>query len=168
MGGFYCRFYRMHFGGARIFRAVACFFHERVHDRFPRSFSKFFFHEHNRWPVPTNLINFFFKFSHNLRKTNMDLDFSQEKRPKVTLPKHFLNDMLHEVNQWHLMAQFAELDYGLGDEETMIMFKMRLTALLVKMMYVSGETAEPFSETTGMVEEIVRQQVIEMVRNFAI
>lgn len=31
------------------------------------------------------------------------------------------------------------------------------------MMYVSGETAEASSETTGMIEEIVRQQVIEMV-----
>jgi hypothetical protein len=38
-----------------------------------------------------------------------------------------------------------------------------LTNLLKKMMYVSGETAEPSTETTGMVEEIVRQQVIEMV-----
>lgn len=33
-----------------------------------------------------------------------------------------------------------------------------------QMMYVSGETAEPSAETTGMVEEIVRQQVIEMLR----
>jgi hypothetical protein len=32
-----------------------------------------------------------------------------------------------------------------------------------QMMYVSGETAEASSETTGMIEEIVRQQVIEMV-----
>lgn len=32
------------------------------------------------------------------------------------------------------------------------------------MMYVSGETAEASAETTGMIEEIVRQQVIEMVR----
>jgi transcription initiation protein SPT3 len=31
------------------------------------------------------------------------------------------------------------------------------------MMYVSGETAEASAETTGMIEEIVRQQVIEMV-----
>jgi transcription initiation protein SPT3 len=31
------------------------------------------------------------------------------------------------------------------------------------MMYVSGETAEASIETTGMIEEIVRQQVIEMV-----
>jgi transcription initiation protein SPT3 len=34
---------------------------------------------------------------------------------------------------------------------------------LSQMMYVSGETAEASAETTGMIEEIVRQQVIEMV-----
>ncbi|KAG9242549.1 transcription initiation factor IID, 18kD subunit-domain-containing protein [Calycina marina] len=33
-----------------------------------------------------------------------------------------------------------------------------------QMMYVSGETAEASPETTGMIEEIVRQQVIEMLR----
>lgn len=33
----------------------------------------------------------------------------------------------------------------------------------LQMMYVSGETAEASPETTGMIEEIVRQQVIEMV-----
>jgi transcription initiation protein SPT3 len=31
------------------------------------------------------------------------------------------------------------------------------------MMFVSGETAEPSHETTSMIEELVRQQVIEMV-----
>ena len=30
-------------------------------------------------------------------------------------------------------------------------------------MFVSGETAEPSIETTTIIEEIVRQQVIEMV-----
>lgn len=34
---------------------------------------------------------------------------------------------------------------------------------LSQMMFVSGETAEPSPETTGMIEEIVRQQVVEMV-----
>ncbi|KAI0132106.1 transcription initiation factor IID, 18kD subunit-domain-containing protein [Xylariales sp. AK1849] len=34
-----------------------------------------------------------------------------------------------------------------------------------QMMYVSGETGEPSTETTSMIEEIVRQQVIEMLRN---
>jgi Transcription initiation factor IID, 18kD subunit len=34
------------------------------------------------------------------------------------------------------------------------------------MMFVSGEVAEPLSETTGLVEDIVRAQVVEMVRFF--
>ncbi len=34
------------------------------------------------------------------------------------------------------------------------------------MMYVSGETSEASVDTTGMIEEIVRQQVIEMVNIF--
>lgn len=33
----------------------------------------------------------------------------------------------------------------------------------LQMMYVSGETGEPSVETTGIIEEIVRQQVIEIV-----
>jgi hypothetical protein len=41
--------------------------------------------------------------------------------------------------------------------------KTPLTVETRKMMYVSGETAEASPETTGMIEEIVRQQVIEMV-----
>lgn len=35
--------------------------------------------------------------------------------------------------------------------------------ILTQMMYVSGETGEPSAETTGMIEEIVRQQVVEIV-----
>jgi hypothetical protein len=50
------------------------------------------------------------------------------------------------------------------DVETLEDFRCRLTKKIEQMMYVSGETAEPSTETTGMVEEIVRQQVIEMVR----
>jgi hypothetical protein len=34
----------------------------------------------------------------------------------------------------------------------------------IKMMFVSGETAEPSPETTTLIEEITRQQVIEIVR----
>lgn len=43
------------------------------------------------------------------------------------------------------------------------MANVRIRRWFQKMMYVSGETAEASSETTGMIEEIVRQQVIEMV-----
>lgn len=44
------------------------------------------------------------------------------------------------------------------------MANVRVLRWFAQMMYVSGETAEASSETTGMIEEIVRQQVIEMVR----
>ena len=50
------------------------------------------------------------------------------------------------------------------DEETWEDWVQRLTELIEQMMFVSGETAEPSPDTTGMIEEIVRQQVIEMVR----
>ncbi|KAH6635170.1 transcription initiation factor IID, 18kD subunit-domain-containing protein [Chaetomium sp. MPI-SDFR-AT-0129] len=35
----------------------------------------------------------------------------------------------------------------------------------LKMMYVSGESGEPSVETTGIIEDIVRQQVIEILKN---
>lgn len=38
-----------------------------------------------------------------------------------------------------------------------------LTDAILQMMFVSGETADPSIETTGMIEEIVRDQVVEMV-----
>lgn len=42
-------------------------------------------------------------------------------------------------------------------------WKETLTDMIIQMMFVSGETVEASAETTGMIEEIVRQQVIEMV-----
>jgi len=42
-------------------------------------------------------------------------------------------------------------------------FSSRLLDQILQMMYVSGETGEPSVETTGIIEEIVRQQVIEIV-----
>lgn len=36
------------------------------------------------------------------------------------------------------------------------------------MMFVSGEAAEPSVETTSLIEEIVRQQVIEIVSPIAV
>lgn len=56
------------------------------------------------------------------------------------------------------------------DCETKEDFKQRLINWIGQMMFVSGETAEPSPETTWMIEEIVREQVLEMVcravRNF--
>ena len=47
--------------------------------------------------------------------------------------------------------------------ENVVQCKARLTQWFRQMMFVSGETAEPSAETTWMIEEIVREQVIEMV-----
>lgn len=49
------------------------------------------------------------------------------------------------------------------DEETKEEFKQRLIHVIGQMMFVSGEQAEPSAETTWMIEEIVREQVLEMV-----
>jgi hypothetical protein len=59
-------------------------------------------------------------------------------------------------------------NYPIGDEndwENMEDFKQRLIHWIGQMMFVSGETAEPSPETTWMIEEIVREQVVEMVRS---
>ena len=60
--------------------------------------------------------------------------------------------------------------YGGGGplEDTMDDFKRVFRHSLTiyveeQMMFVSGETAEPSTETTSLIEEIVREQVIEMV-----
>jgi hypothetical protein len=58
----------------------------------------------------------------------------------------------------------SDPDDPMADLETYQDYKKCITDQIAqKMMYVSGETGEPSPETTGMVEEIVRQQVIEMV-----
>ena len=49
------------------------------------------------------------------------------------------------------------------DQESYEDFKRRLIYWVGQMMFVSGETAEPSPETTWMIEEIVREQVLEMV-----
>ncbi|ATY59275.1 SAGA-like transcriptional regulatory complex subunit Spt3, putative [Cordyceps militaris CM01] len=44
-------------------------------------------------------------------------------------------------------------------------FRRILIDTFGQMMYVSGETGEPSVETTSIIEDIVRQQVIELLRN---
>jgi hypothetical protein len=42
-------------------------------------------------------------------------------------------------------------------------YREYLTDVMQKMMFVSGETAEASAETTWLIEEIVREQVVHMV-----
>ena len=51
------------------------------------------------------------------------------------------------------------------DEDTTVVgTDTQLTEEVLQMMFVSGETGEPSAETTTIIEGIVQQQVIEMVR----
>ena len=74
-------------------------------------------------------------------------------------------DVLERILREHPFA--IDFDNPDQEEESMVNFQIKLIGHLKQMMYVSGETAEPSPETTGMVEEIVRQQVIEMVREYS-
>ncbi|KAI9823976.1 MAG: Transcription initiation protein spt3 [Phylliscum demangeonii] len=62
-----------------------------------------------------------------------------------------------------LVEDDAVVDPDEGDSETWEDWKVRLIYGLEQMMFVSGETGEPSAETTGIIEDIVRQQVVEML-----
>ncbi|KAL9623493.1 MAG: hypothetical protein Q9160_002173 [Pyrenula sp. 1 TL-2023] len=49
------------------------------------------------------------------------------------------------------------------DDDSSIDHESVLSNVIPQMMFVSGETAEPSVETTGMIEQIVREQVVEML-----
>jgi Transcription initiation factor IID, 18kD subunit len=68
----------------------------------------------------------------------------------------------------HIFTHSAKGPLKDGDDESEEEFKEKLTDWFMQMMFVSGETAEPSAETTGMIEELVRQQVIEMVSHSAV
>jgi hypothetical protein len=62
----------------------------------------------------------------------------------------------------------TQVDSGREDEFDNIepLPRQVIANYLDQMMYVSGETGEPSVETTGIIEDIVRQQVIEIVSFF--
>lgn len=61
------------------------------------------------------------------------------------------------------LSQTVNVPFDDEDDESLEDWKIRHAKHIEQMMFVSGETAEPSPDTTGMIEEIVRQQVIEMV-----
>ena len=97
----------------------------------------------------------------------MDLfneEFAELVRPSAK-KKHFnLGELDGRLREHPFATDFEEPE----ERESKGVFWVKLMIWFKKMMYVSGETAEPSHETTGMVEEIVRQQVIEMVCKYLI
>jgi transcription initiation protein SPT3 len=61
------------------------------------------------------------------------------------------------------LAKNCPLSYDAEQKRQRIIFRHMLISTMRQMMYVSGETAEPPVETTSIIEDIVRQQVIELV-----
>jgi Transcription initiation factor IID, 18kD subunit len=70
-------------------------------------------------------------------------------------------DITAAAEHIHKHSSKALLIHAIDESEEE--FKGKLMDWFTQMMFVSGETAEPSAETTGMIEELVRQQVIEMV-----
>ena len=62
------------------------------------------------------------------------------------------------------MEALTSPNAGIDTEETLAEWRAGvLIDIIRQMMFVSGETAEASVETTGMIEEIVHAQVVEMV-----
>ncbi|KAA8651718.1 transcriptional regulator SPT3 [Aspergillus tanneri] len=86
----------------------------------------------------------------------------------IKFDKHILAAAAREAGNVEDTQKFGEESVD-AHEETDERFRARLTNLLRQMMFVSGETAEPSVETTTLIEEIVRQQVVEiLVRSTAL
>jgi hypothetical protein len=97
----------------------------------------------------------------------MDLfneEFAELVRPRARQICFNLGQLERRLREHPFATEFDEPE---EEEDSVGAFRIKLMNWIKKMMYVSGETAEPSHETTGMVEEIVRQQVIEMVREYS-
>lgn len=68
-----------------------------------------------------------------------------------------------EAAKLELLAQVPIYGWDDTDTMTMVAYRVYLHKVFRQMMYVSGETGEPSVETTSIIEEIVRQQVVEIV-----
>lgn len=70
----------------------------------------------------------------------------------------------YHYNLENAIKPVLPVEEGEATEETLDEWRSgALTDILHQMMFVSGETAEPSIEATGMIEEIVHEQVVEMV-----
>jgi len=92
-------------------------------------------------------------------------EFDKVVMPKAKKPRFRIGNLDRAMSRHPLPTGFDEPQ---EEDEAWLKFRSELMKKFRQMMYVSGETAEPSQETTGMVEEIVRQQVIEMVSDYPI
>ncbi|KAJ6137478.1 Histone-fold [Penicillium samsonianum] len=91
---------------------------------------------------------------------------TKEELPRLRLRllcTHIFNSLSFQVDSATTSSETiteSQKDYGIEEEK---IFGGSFTNENIKMMFVSGETAEPSPETTTLIEEITRQQVIEIL-----
>lgn len=91
---------------------------------------------------------------------------TKEELPRLRLRllcTHIFNSLSFQVDSATTSSETiteSQKDHGIEEEK---IFGGSFTNENIKMMFVSGETAEPSPETTTLIEEITRQQVIEIV-----
>ncbi|KAJ5693891.1 hypothetical protein N7536_004303 [Penicillium majusculum] len=76
---------------------------------------------------------------------------------------HIFNSFTFQMDSAAISSQTnaeSQKDHEMEKKDT---FEGSFTNDIIKMMFVSGETAEPSPETTTLIEEITRQQVIEIL-----
>lgn len=95
-----------------------------------------------------------------LNVTGQEFPDEESKQTSSELSGH--GDVI-EANDTELSPEADLSEDPDEDSETLEEWKGRVANFFRQMMFVSGETAEPSVETTTLIEEIVRQQVIEMV-----
>ena len=91
----------------------------------------------------------------------LDLAEAASRDQFLPEPEREGSDVLEDIEP--MVKAEHKLDKEWRDEASMRTWKVQCTNIFGKMMFVSGETAEPSVETTTLIEEIVRSQVIEMV-----
>jgi hypothetical protein len=82
----------------------------------------------------------------------------------IVLPNNFLASGHDQLDASLELSPSSNGSQSTDDPRSFEESKESFTDAIQKMMYVSGETGEASAETTGMIEDIVRQQVIELVR----
>lgn len=93
-----------------------------------------------------------------------DGDASQSRVESSGVDSSWTIDRAWESDRTVEDSNYARPQATEEETETEEIFRQDLTDFLHQMMFVSGETAEPSIETTTLIEEITRQQVIEIVR----
>ena len=70
---------------------------------------------------------------------------------------------LHRTSSEDCCSDYGDQLYDIQINDSTPDWKLLTHSSIVQMMFVSGEEADPSVQTTTIIEEIVREQVVELV-----